>query len=90
MANPSFPKFLKADINFLSYLDLEALVLSGSDDLVGDALDGLAVLGGDGDSDSVVRILLLLDFLLLGFVRHFSVSPDRLSAAAKEVSQTLV
>lgn len=58
-------------IRMSSYLDLESLVLAGSDDLVGDALDSLAVLGGDGDSDSMVRILLLLDFLLLRFVRHF-------------------
>ena len=55
----------------MTYLDLEAFVFAGSDDLVGDSLDGLAVLGGDGDSDSVIRILLLLDVLLLGFVRHF-------------------
>ena len=35
-------------------LDLQVLVLGGLDQLVGDALDGRAVLGGDRDADFVL------------------------------------
>ena len=35
-------------------LDLQVLVLGGLDQLVGDALNGRAVLGGDGDADFVL------------------------------------
>ena len=43
-------------------LDLQVLVLGGLDQLVGDALNGGAVLGGDGDADFVLLKVLSFNF----------------------------